>query len=199
VYLTGSTSMPVGGEDIWVARYDSAGHQLWLRQFGSAADDDAIVAMPDGHGGVVIGGDTEGNLGGPTAGQRDAWAAWYDSAGNRLWLTQWGTDADDWLYSAAPDGDCGIVLLGTTTGSLGGPNAGGMDVWLALRTPFSACYANCDASCVPPLLNVLDFTCFLNKFAAGDPYANCDHSTTPPVLNVLDFTCFLNQFAAGCN
>ena len=30
-------------------------------------------------------------------------------------------------------------------------------------------------------------------------YANCDHSTTPPILNVLDFSCFLNQFAAGCN
>ena len=29
-------------------------------------------------------------------------------------------------------------------------------------------------------------------------YANCDQSTTPPVLNVLDFSCFLNRFAAGC-
>jgi hypothetical protein len=61
-----------------------------------------------------------------------------------------------------------------------------------------ACYANCDNSTVPPVLNVIDFTCFLQKFAAGDPYANCDHSTTPPVLNVIDFTCFLQKFAAGC-
>ncbi len=61
-----------------------------------------------------------------------------------------------------------------------------------------ACYANCDASTVPPVLNVNDFTCFLNKFAAGDPYANCDGSATPPTLNILDFTCFLNRFAAGC-
>jgi hypothetical protein len=30
-------------------------------------------------------------------------------------------------------------------------------------------------------------------------YANCDSSTTAPVLNVLDFTCFLNSFAAGCS
>ena len=29
-------------------------------------------------------------------------------------------------------------------------------------------------------------------------YANCDNSTTPPVLNVQDFACFLNLFAAGC-
>ncbi len=63
----------------------------------------------------------------------------------------------------------------------------------------TACYPNCDASTAAPVLNVNDFTCFLNKFAAGDSYANCDGSTTPPVLNVLDFTCFLNRFGAGCS
>jgi hypothetical protein len=60
------------------------------------------------------------------------------------------------------------------------------------------CYANCDCSTTPPRLNVLDFTCFLNKFSAGNANANCDASTTAPVLNVLDFTCFLNRFSAGC-
>jgi hypothetical protein len=62
----------------------------------------------------------------------------------------------------------------------------------------SSCYPNCDNSTTPPILNVGDFTCFLQKFAAGDPYANCDQSTTPPVLNVGDFTCFLQKYAAGC-
>jgi hypothetical protein len=57
------------------------------------------------------------------------------------------------------------------------------------------CYANCDGSLG---LNVADFSCFLQKFSAGDPYANCDGSTVPPVLNVADFTCFLTKFAAGC-
>jgi hypothetical protein len=61
------------------------------------------------------------------------------------------------------------------------------------------CYANCDGSTTAPVLNVGDFTCFLQKYAAGDPYANCDQSTTPPVLNVGDFTCFLQKFAAGCS
>ena len=61
------------------------------------------------------------------------------------------------------------------------------------------CYANCDASTSPPILNVNDFTCFLNTFAAGFSSANCDASTNPPVLNVNDFTCFLNLFAVGCS
>jgi hypothetical protein len=61
------------------------------------------------------------------------------------------------------------------------------------------CYANCDHSTTPPFLNVSDFTCFLQRFAAGDAYANCDGSTTPPVLGVLDFACFLQKYAAGCS
>jgi hypothetical protein len=60
------------------------------------------------------------------------------------------------------------------------------------------CYANCDQSTTAPALNVSDFTCFLQRFAAGEPAANCDRSTTPPTLNVADFTCFLQRFAVGC-
>jgi hypothetical protein len=60
------------------------------------------------------------------------------------------------------------------------------------------CYPNCDGSSQPPVLNVADFSCFLQRFAAAHPYANCDQSTQPPVLNVADFSCFLQKFAAGC-
>jgi hypothetical protein len=62
----------------------------------------------------------------------------------------------------------------------------------------TTCYANCDASTTPPVLNVEDFSCFINMFATGNPYANCDQSTTPPILNVEDFSCFINRFAQGC-
>jgi hypothetical protein len=74
-------------------------------------------------------------------------------------------------------------------------------------SPASQCYANCDGSTTPPILNVEDFSCFINEFAAAQNlphqqqlthYANCDQSTTPPVLNVEDFSCFINKFATGC-
>jgi phosphatidylinositol-3-phosphatase len=68
------------------------------------------------------------------------------------------------------------------------------DIWAAPP----ACYANCDGSTTPPVLNVNDFLCFLNRFAAGDSWANCDGSTEPPVLNVNDLICFQGLFAAGC-
>jgi probable HAF family extracellular repeat protein len=64
--------------------------------------------------------------------------------------------------------------------------------------PPSDCYANCDGSTTPPILNVNDFICFQQRYAAGDSYANCDGSTSPPILNVNDFICFQTQFAAGC-
>jgi hypothetical protein len=62
----------------------------------------------------------------------------------------------------------------------------------------AACDANWDKSTVGAVLNVLDFNCFLPRFAAGESYAHCDNSTVEPVLTVLDFNCFLNRFAAGC-
>ena len=41
------------------------------------------------------------------------------------------------------------------------------------------CYVNCDNSSTPPTLNVNDFICFLNRFAANriqsrDPYPDCN-------------------------
>jgi hypothetical protein len=60
------------------------------------------------------------------------------------------------------------------------------------------CYANCDVSTGTPALNVADFICFQQRFAAGHPYANCDGSTAAPVLTIADFVCFQQRFAAGC-
>ena len=71
----------------------------------------------------------------------------------------------------------------------------GMAFW---GCPTPPCYPNCDASTGSPILNVNDFVCFSQRFAARDPYANCDHSTEPQPLNVADFVCFTQQFAAGC-
>jgi hypothetical protein len=69
---------------------------------------------------------------------------------------------------------------------------------------FLGCYANCDGSTSPPILNANDFQCFVNAFAGSlrpgmyPGYANCDGSSVAPILNTNDFQCFLNQFAIGC-
>jgi hypothetical protein len=94
------------------------------------------------------------------------------------------------------------IATAAQTGTIPSPFTGSgtfcAATYIAPSTP-PICYANCDASTSPPILNVNDFTCFLNRYAAGDSYANCDASTSPPILNVNDFTCFLNRFAVGCS
>ncbi len=108
-----------------------AQEQLWLRQFGTSDMDWAYALAPDGAGGVMVSGYTLGDLGGPNAGDRDAYLARYDSAGNRLWIRQFGTSSSDGAYALASDGAGGVMVAGGTGGSLGGPNAGSNDVFLA--------------------------------------------------------------------
>ena len=67
LYLMGSTEGSLGGtsaghQDAWLARFDAAGNQLWIRQFGSSSGDAACGGAPDGAGGVLVTGPTGGDL-----------------------------------------------------------------------------------------------------------------------------------------
>jgi uncharacterized membrane protein len=120
----------------------------------------------------------------------------------QLWTSARGTMHVDAVLQAL-----GVSLQGDLH-SVNGLNADGsvlvgrglsFRAWRA-TIPVSVlhCYANCDFSTQSPALNVADFMCFIQQFAAASEYANCDQSTTAPVLNVDDFMCFINAFAAGC-
>jgi glucose/arabinose dehydrogenase len=100
------------------------------------------------------------------------------------------------LFTITPNGQPGSYVLD----SFGEDNDGELYIGSVYGVDriLPACAANCDGSTTAPVLNVLDFNCFLNAFTAGDLYANCDGSTTAPVLNVLDFNCFINLFGGGC-
>jgi hypothetical protein len=114
--------------------------------------------------------------------------------GPNNWYNDLAFDPSGVLYGARLNG--GVYTINTAavqeTFAFGG-NYTGLTFFAG-----TSCYPNCDGSTAPPVLNVADFSCFLQKFAASDPYANCDGSTTVPVLNVADFSCFLQRFAAGC-
>ena len=61
-------------------------------------------------------------------------------------------------------------LTGASQGVLVLNGAGGMTTVLTCVLPYTApCYPNCDGSTIAPALNVGDFTCFLQKYAAGCP------------------------------
>jgi hypothetical protein len=136
VYVSGCTSSNVGGPsaggfDAWFARYDSDGNRLWIRQFGTAGDEFLFSAAPDSSGGLYLIGSSTGSLGGPNAGNPDAWIARHDAAGQQLWVRQLGTSGSDYGYEVAPDAFGGVYVAGTSDGGLGGPNAGLNDTWFA--------------------------------------------------------------------
>jgi hypothetical protein len=254
VYVAGDTlgglgPMPQGLSDCWIARYDSSGERLWIKQFGTSNGDGITTLCADGAGGLYAAGWTFGSFGGPATGNLDAFVARLAADGQVIWVRQLGTSSPDVAGSVSPDGSGGVYIFGDTMGALAQPPLGGSGdlflahynasgqlrwlrqfgtaltdsaaaavpdasggVYVAGQRVYSAnggtlatlarfpgpCYANCDDSTHAPLLNIADFACFLQKFAAAHPYANCDDSTTPPTLNILDFACFLQKFAAGC-
>jgi hypothetical protein len=102
-------------------------------------------------------------------------------------------DLQAWIRNGNLDPDW--LRIGTDI--VGGTPAPTFNMSFELLGKF-ACYANCDGSSAAPTLNVNDFQCFLNAFAAGAAYANCDESTAAPILNVNDFQCYVNKYAEGC-
>jgi hypothetical protein len=105
------------------------------------------------------------------------------------------------------------LTLGGTVGQCDPGRLTGADLelyggcWPVFAEP-EACYANCDGSTTPPVVNTGDFTCFLQQYSAAVQmpaeqqqiaYANCDGSTIFPMVNTGDFTCFLQKYAAGCS
>jgi hypothetical protein len=112
-----------------------------------------------------------------------------------------GSGALDWVSSSFGTAGAQAIAVSSYTSTTnwgGGGNGGAIVAEFTFTAGPAPCYANCDTSTSPPILNVQDFTCFLQRYAAGESYANCDNSTTEPTLNVQDFTCFLQQYAAGC-
>ena len=109
----------------------AAQSHFWIEQFGTSAIDVPDAAAPDGAGGEFVRSWTDGSLGGPTSAARDAWIARHDRAGSALWIRQLGTGEVDYALAVAVDGLGGVHVAGQTAGSLGGPNAGGVDAWLA--------------------------------------------------------------------
>lgn len=111
-----------------------------------------------------------------------------------------------WAGSAGPP--LGMaVSAGYVQDGQGSPVYNGFSVWGGFD-----CYANCDGSTASPVLNIADFTCFLEQFAQGMSlpfnstwqayhYANCADGVIPchhNCLEISDFTCFLQTFALGC-
>ena len=136
VYVAGYTSgaLPgqtsAGGYDAFVRKYDADGNEVWTRQFGPSAFDQATGIAVDASG-VYVAGSTYGALPGQTyAGSQDAFVRKYDTDGNEVWTRQFGSSANDYPASISVDVS-GVYVTGSTYGALSGQtSAGGPDVFV---------------------------------------------------------------------
>ncbi|MGH2635987.1 MAG: DUF1996 domain-containing protein [Actinomycetota bacterium] len=113
----------LGGVDFFVARFGSSGRQHWVRQFGTRKDDRA-TAVVGTSGGTFIAGATGGVLGNRVGGPTDAFVARVDSAGELIWLRQFGSPAAD--EAAGLSFRAGVLYaVGWTGGDLRGEFLGG--------------------------------------------------------------------------
>lgn len=119
VYVVGYTegTLPhlasIGGRDAFVRKYDSAGKELWTRQFGTNGSDEAHGVSVDGSGAVYVVGETFGAFPNQqNAGMYDAFIRKYDDAGNEQWTHQLGTKDGDSATSVSVDGSGNVYVAG---------------------------------------------------------------------------------------
>ncbi len=136
VFITGFSEsnlagLHAGGLDAFLCKYDSSGNQVWKKQIGTASTDCGYGVAADNSGNVYVGGETRGSLGGANAGIGDVFVSKYDSAGGHLWTCQFGTSGHEYARSLTTDSGGNIYVAGCTSGELGVPKAGAVDVFLS--------------------------------------------------------------------
>jgi enterochelin esterase-like enzyme len=141
VYVTGYTrgnlaATNLGDKDVYLAKLDSNGNELWVRQFGSAGEDKGwgVSATADG---VRLGGMTSGAMG-TAAGALDGWVARYDGGGSQVWLQQFGTAANEEVWGLTADASGNTYVAAYSAGAFDGPLAGDKDIVAARFDPAGA-------------------------------------------------------------
>ncbi|KAA9325004.1 SBBP repeat-containing protein [Adhaeribacter soli] len=140
-----------GGQDIFIAKYDSFGNLIWVQHAGGASDDNGNSIAVDSSGNCYITGFFQGNAtfsgvtltgsGTPAgSGSEDVFIAKYDSSGSLVWAKKAGGFNTDIGYRIAVDaagnnyitGDfVGNISFGSTTLT----SSGMLDVFVAKYDP----------------------------------------------------------------
>ena len=140
-----------GGDDIVAGKYDADGTLLWVKQFGTAQDEDAykIVALANGDF-LVVGnaessldfGDGDGPLFAP--GKREVFLVQLSGDdGHPIWSKGYGSPEDDDLGIGLPsvDADGNLLFVSVAGGPIdfgSGPTASGGSLYVKMKLPTSA-------------------------------------------------------------
>jgi hypothetical protein len=156
VYVTGNTfgALPgqtsAGFSDGFLRKYDSAGNELWTRQFGGAGDDVPFMVATDATGVYVVGrtySDLLASHAAPSgiaprrpwlsaratplqaSNDEQAFLRKFDTNGSLIWTREFGTTRGDDAIGVASDGTT-VYVTGTTDDLLHRRQVGGTDVYV---------------------------------------------------------------------
>lgn len=142
VFVTGYCQGSIEGHpyhangDLFLAKYDTNGNRLWLRQWGTVNAEHGYSLATADDGSVYVSGYTTGSLYGPQMGGRDVFLARFDAAGNQLWGRQFGTDEHDQGWGVTMGIDGHLYITGQVAGPIhGNTHFGGLDIFLARYNP----------------------------------------------------------------
>jgi hypothetical protein len=136
-YVTGTTEGELGGPkqaeilDTFVAKFDSNGNQVWIRQIGENVIFNAFnIAVDKNTGDVFVSG---ANVKNSIENPDDSFIIKFDTNGNQQWFTEIGTSGFlnfDENYGLTVGNDGSVYVTGWTNGDLAAPNQGVYDNWL---------------------------------------------------------------------
>lgn len=136
IYLGGYTNGDLdganaGGTDVFVAAFETNGDVRWVRQHGSAGNEECWDLGVDDEGNVFLAGRSDGSVGSGNAGGLDV-VLWKFDPDGLDWVRQFGSAVDDWGHSVGVDPAGHAFLVGYTLGVLdGSSNQGDRDLFVA--------------------------------------------------------------------
>ncbi len=140
IFVAGSTGAKPDGSalparDAFVRKFDAEGHCLWIRQWGTEADEEVHSIGVGPQGALFVTGSTTGDLGGHgNAGKTDVFVTRLNPDGSVVWSRQFGTPAPEsgMKLIVSPDGM--IYVGGSSAGDFAGPQTGQGDAILLKLT-----------------------------------------------------------------
>lgn len=107
-----------GFPDAFLRKYNSTGELVWSRNVQGGGVTNARGVAVDSTNGIILVGDTQGEVDGANNGESDAYVCKYTSSGDVEWCRQFGSQDEERVYAVATDSTDQIVVVGSTNGRL---------------------------------------------------------------------------------
>jgi len=116
--------------DGFIMKLNENGENIYVSQFGTSGNDNAIGISGNGKSSLFVTGSTWGDLGGKNNGMIDAFAGIFSDDGKPVKFIQLGTDGFDVGLQIIPDDENNLYVGGSTSGSMDQGQLGEGDCFL---------------------------------------------------------------------